>query len=119
MRHESLLWPALELALALVACVAHEQRPPLPHPAQPELAPIPAELVAPPLDQCHGYCATILRCWPEFAYAECEADCLRLLADPEGSAVSGFTPALVQCWSVATTCKLAAACDAAAEGERK
>jgi hypothetical protein len=107
-----------QLILAVLCSVACNAPAPLPAPAPP---PAPPELPAPPApaEQCRGYCATITRCWPEFAYAECDADCLQLLSNPEASAVSGFTPALVQCWSVATSCQLAAACDAAAEGERK
>lgn len=119
-KNEELLWLSVELALVMVACW-YGVRPSadVPRPAPTELAPLPPELEEPPARRCHGYCATIDRCWPEDSYPECEADCLQLLADPEASAVSGFTPALVQCWSAATNCQLAAACDAAADGDRK
>lgn len=118
--NQELVCLAAELALVMVACW-YGARPPadVPPPATSDLAPMPAELLEPPAQRCHGYCATLDRCWPEEAYPECEADCLQLLADPEASAVSGFTPALIQCWSAATDCQLAAACDAAAEGDRK
>lgn len=120
MKHRELPWLVAELAL--VACWYGTRPPadvPPPPAATPELAPLPHELQEPPAERCHGYCATLRKCWPEEAYPECEADCLQLLADPEASSVSGFTPALIQCWSVATDCQLAAACDAAAEGDRK
>lgn len=101
------------LAALLLACPASSPQPPAPAPAPPasERAPTEAE-------QCRGYCATVSRCWPEFAYAECEVDCRQLLASPKGSEVSGFTPSLVRCWAEAASCPLAAACDVA-EGDRK
>lgn len=68
---------------------------------------------------CRGYCDTVSRCEPEHEFGDCPSDCARLLADPELSAVSGFTAAHVRCWSEATTCELAIACDDVAEGDRK
>lgn len=88
--------------LLLVGCPS----PPEPPPALPV-----------PTDPCPGYCDAVRRCEPQYAYAGCEHDCRALLVDPEASAVSGITPALVRCWSEATSCELAAACDAA-EGDR-
>jgi hypothetical protein len=65
---------------------------------------------------CRGYCAAVQRCWPEFYYAECPFDCMRLLAG--GQDGSGFTPTIVRCWAEAASCELATACDYASEGGR-
>lgn len=65
---------------------------------------------------CRGYCAEVQRCWPEFYYAECPLDCVRLLAGGQNG--SGFTPEIVRCWSEAKSCEQATACDYAAEGQR-
>lgn len=91
------------LALLLLSCSTSS---PAPRELEPASAPAP---------HCRAYCAAVLRCAPDFYYVECPADCAELVSDPQRSAVSGLTAAVVRCWATAPSCDRAIECDAQAK----